>query len=174
MAIKATTRAAVFDVPVSQDAWAQSADNFGTVDVILPPDAFGPVLRVDLSGPLESRAALEFAVGGIPVFGEQIVSAALVLHFTESDALIGVHAAAGDGGITEADFLFGNLITTFDPESLLSRASLPYFLRHTRTLTTTPRPRPGRGDLCSHEFLAGHVRWSLSTTGTRSFSPFVP
>ena len=88
-----------------------STDGFASVDSIFDSSE----LFVALSSPREQRAALEFDISLLPPAGEFIVSASLVLHFTIADLLVGVHAAAGDGAISEADFLFDNLITTFDP-----------------------------------------------------------
>ena len=107
----APTQAASISLPVLVDGYALSDDNFSTISSL---EITSPMLQVYLAGGSEARAALEFDLSAL---SSPIVSASLVLYFELSDALVGVHAGAGDGAITGADFLFSNEIATFDPDS---------------------------------------------------------
>ena len=104
-------QAASISLPVLVDGYASSDDNFSTISSLVTTS---PTLQVSLDGESEARAALEFDLSAL---SSPIVSAKLVLYFALSDALVGVHAGAGDGAITDVDFLFSNEIATFDPDS---------------------------------------------------------
>ena len=107
--------AAVIPVPCIIDAYTGSNDNYAA-DISAP--VFRTFLNVRLFGSTETRAALEFDIGALPVPpGEVITDASLILYATESNALIAVHGATGDGAIDSSDFLFTNKIKTFDPVS---------------------------------------------------------
>ena len=112
----APAKAASISLPVLVDGYALSSDNFSTISsgsLVTNSDT----LLVYLNGGSEARAALEFDLSAL---SSPIVSASLVLYFELSNALVGVHAGTGDGAITNADFLFDNEITTFDPNSIPS------------------------------------------------------
>ena len=110
----APTQAASISLPVLVDGYALSDDNFNTISSL---ETTSDTLAVNLNGGSEARAALEFDLSAL---SSPIVSASLVLYFELSNALVGVHAGTGDGAITNADFLFDNEITTFDPNSIPS------------------------------------------------------
>ena len=107
----APAQAASISLPVLVDGYASSDDNFSTISSLVTTS---PTLQVSLDGESEARAALEFDLSAL---SSPIVSASLVLYFELSDARVGVHAGTGDGAITDADFLFSNEITFFDPAS---------------------------------------------------------
>jgi len=112
----APAQAALISLPVLVDGYALSDDNFSASSSFYTLDTTSQMLEVYLDGKFEARAALEFDLSAL---SSPIVSASLVLYFELSDALVGVHAGTGtgDGEINEADFLFSNDITTFDPAS---------------------------------------------------------